>query len=127
MSDIERIRDKLCTVVDPCSAATGSNLDVVEMGLIKSIDIEDGHVEIAMRLTTPSCHMLPYFFEEIEGRVSDIESVESVTLETDGGFEWHHGMMSDEAKAKRQKVLDEQERRFRQEQSVKEMSAGALN
>lgn len=123
MSDIGRIRAVLKEVIDPCSAATGSNLDVVEMGLIKSVDVEGDHVNIQMRLTTPACHMLPYFYEEIEGRVAELADIESVMLETDGGFEWHEGMMSEEAKAKRQDVLDAQATRLRQEQSVEKISA----
>lgn len=123
MSLHERVTDELRDVVDPCSAATGSSLDVVEMGLIKSVEIENGHVDIQMRLTTPACHMLPYFYEEIEGRVGALSEVESVELETDGGFEWHEGMMSEEAKAKRRAVLAEQEARFRREQGLEDHRA----
>ncbi|GAB7020660.1 metal-sulfur cluster assembly factor [Halostagnicola bangensis] len=115
MTTVEAVRESLREIVDPCSAATGSNLDIVEMGLVKSIDVSENHVHVSMRLTTLTCHMVPYFFEEVEGRVGDLAGIESVELETDGGFEWSEEMLSDTAKQKRQAVLDEQEARYHEE------------
>lgn len=116
----ERVREVLREVVDPCSAATGSNLDVVEMGLVEGIEVEHGegdgdHVQVDLRLTSPMCHMVPYFYEEIEGRVGDLPGIASATLETDGGLEWTEDEMSEEAKRKRQEVLDGYEARYQEE------------
>lgn len=118
-----RVSDALRDVIDPCSAATGSNLNVVEMGLVKGIEVEPGdgegaRVRIDLRLTSPMCHMVPYFYEEIEGRVDDLPGVASAELGTDHGLEWTEAMMSEEAKRKRQAVLDEQEARYRRESSA---------
>ena len=115
MTPTATVRNALRGIVDPCSAATGSNLDIVEMGLVKSIEVSDGHARIGMRLTTPACHMGPYFIKETRERVGALREVESVSLETDGGFEWSEKMMTDDAKQRRQAVLDEQERRYREE------------
>lgn len=112
MTTADRVREKCREVVDPCSAATGTNLNVVEMGLLKSIDIDEGHVDVQLRLTTPSCHMVPYFAEEIEDRVSSLPDVESVTLVPDHGFEWTPEMMSEDAKRRRNAVLEEHKSRY---------------
>lgn len=116
----ERVREVLREVVDPCSAATGSRLDVVEMGLVKGVEVESGdgdgeHVQVDLQLTSPMCHMVPYFYEEIEGRVGDLPGIGSATLETDGGLEWTEDEMTEEAKRKRQAVLDGYEDRYREE------------
>lgn len=116
--DTDGVREALRGVVDPCSAATGSNLDIVAMGLVKAIDISGGHVDVELRLTTPACHMIPYFAEEVEAQVGELAGVESVDLATDNGFEWSEEMMSDEARRRRQAVLDEHERRYRREAEV---------
>lgn len=119
-----RVRDALREVVDPCSAATGSCLDVVQMGLVKRVGVEDGadgaHVEIDLRLTTPMCHQVPYFYEAIEGTVGDLEGVASATLATDHGMEWTEDMLSEEAKRKRQAVFEDQEARYRREMGLAE-------
>lgn len=107
-----RVRDALREIVDPCSAANGSNLDIVEMGLLKSVEIDKGDVRVKMHLTTPACHMVPYFIEEIEERVGALSGVESVEVETDDGMEWNEDMMSEEAKGKRQAVIDKQRSRY---------------
>jgi metal-sulfur cluster biosynthetic enzyme len=123
--DPERVRERLRGVVDPCSAATGSNLDIVEMGLVKSVEVDGGHVDVEMRLTSPMCHMVPYFIEEVEDGVGDLGGVEAVELETDHGFEWSEEMMSAEAKRKRQAVLDEHASRYQEDQAAEETVSDA--
>lgn len=117
MSTEDRIRDELRGLVDPCSAATGSNLDVVEMGLVKSVDVTDGHARVEICLTTPTCHMVSYFMDEIEGRVGDLPGIDSVEVDPDDGFEWTEEMMSDEAKRRRRAVLDEHRARYERERA----------
>jgi len=114
-----RVRDELAEIVDPCSAATGSNLDIVEMGLVKSVDVEDGRVEVFLRLTSPMCHMVAYFIDQVDERIGGLDGVDSVELDTDHGMEWSEEMMTDEAQAKRQQVLDEHEARYREEQAAR--------
>lgn len=113
----ERARDALRDVADPCSAATGSNLNIVEMGLVKNIDVDegDGHAHVEMRLTTPMCHMVGYFIDQVEHHITALDAVESVDLDTDDGMEWSEELMSEEATAKRQAVLDGYEERYREE------------
>jgi len=108
----DAVRDALRGIVDPCSAANGSNLDIVEMGLVKSVEIDDSEVRVEMRLTTPACHMVPYFIEEIENGVGALSGVESVEVDTDDGMEWEEDIMSEEAKQKRQSVIDRQRSRY---------------
>ena len=112
MTDVDRIRTALRDIVDPCSAATGSNLDIVEMGLVKSIDATDGQVRVDIRLTSPMCHQVSYFMKEIEERVGDLDGIETVAVTSDDGFEWTESMMTDAAQRRRQAVLDEHRARY---------------
>jgi metal-sulfur cluster biosynthetic enzyme len=102
----ETVRDSLRDIVDPCTAATGSNLDIVEMGLLDAVTVDDGAVRVEMHLTTPACHMVPYFITEIEERVEPLAGVETVTVETDHGMTWTADMMDESAREKRRAVLD---------------------
>jgi metal-sulfur cluster biosynthetic enzyme len=115
VTTVDAVREQLHKVVDPCSAATGSNLDIVEMGLVDTIDIDDGHADIQMRLTTPACHMIPYFVQEVEEQVGDLTGIESVKLETDNGLEWTEDMMSEGAKARREEVFARQAAKYEEE------------
>lgn len=118
MTTHERVREQLRGVVDPCSAATGSNLDIVEMGMVKSIEVDDGYVDVELHLTTPACHMVAYFIEEVEESVGTLPEVDPVELTPNHGFEWTEEMMTDEAQEKRQAVMDEHRERCRAEMAA---------
>jgi metal-sulfur cluster biosynthetic enzyme len=55
-------------VQDPCSLAMNHPMDIVTMGLVESIDIHAGRVEITMILTDPNC----FFFTSIERYITDV-------------------------------------------------------
>lgn len=120
MTTVEEVRRELRGIVDPCTAATGSNLDIVEMGLVKNIEVSDGQVRVDMRLTTPACHMVPYFIREIQEHVQPLSGVTEATVETDRGLEWTPNMMSGEAREKRQKLLDNYESRLQETEASAE-------
>lgn len=61
MSSPWRVREEVRQIVDPCSAAIGLNLDLVEMGMVKSIEVSNGSANIELRLMTSECHIVPYF------------------------------------------------------------------
>lgn len=108
----DAVRAKLREIVDPCSAARGTDHDVIDMGLLESIEIERGDVTVHMRLTSPTCYMVPYFIRETENRVGELDGVDSITLETDAGMEWRPEMMSDDAKRRREEYLDGLEEKY---------------
>jgi len=109
------VRSELDEIIDPCSASRGTDHSVVEMGLLRSIDIDGGDVTVNMRLTTPACFMIPYFIRKTEERVGALDSVESVELTTDSGAEWTPEMMGEEAKSRRQEYLEKLEEHHRAE------------
>jgi len=121
----DRVRDALRNVIDPCSAVTGSNLNIVEMGLVRSVDVQDEHVRVAMRVTTPACQMIAYFHSEIENQVESLSGVTSVELEVDDGLNWDEDMMSDDAKRRRQEQL--QKRRQAYEEEVETHHGNSVN
>ncbi len=108
----ERVRACLSKIVDPCSVGTGLPLNVLEMGLLRDIEIRDGHVTVRLRLTTPMCMLVPYFLDEVQTRVGALPDVESVTCETDAGMDWEPMMMSEEARRRRQQLREDWDRKL---------------
>lgn len=105
------VREQLDEIIDPCSAGNGTNLSLVDMGLVDTVEIEKGHVTVAIQLTTPACMMGPYFVDEIEGRVGELDGIDAVTVEFDEGYTWLPSMMTDEARERRREVLFERDQR----------------
>ncbi|SEH17226.1 Metal-sulfur cluster biosynthetic enzyme [Natronorubrum sediminis] len=120
--DDDRILERLDEIVDPCSAANGTDLSIVSMGLIEEIDIDGSHVTVSMHLTTPFCMQIPFFIDEVEDRVGSLEGVESVTLETDSGIEWSQDMMSEDACRKREQRTQARADRYRETASDRSLA-----
>lgn len=105
MVDTAEVRAVLDTVIDPCSAANGTDLSVVEMGLLDDISIDGDRVEVDLVVTSPMCTMVPYFIKEIRRDVGELDGVETVEVTADNGLEWVPSMMSDEAQRRRRHRL----------------------
>lgn len=112
MTSEAAVREAMTAVIDPCSAATGSNLDVVAMGMLESVTVDGEHVTVSLRLTTPACLQVPYFIEEIRAAVGALPRVETVAVETDDGTTWTPADRSADADARREAVLAEYAARY---------------
>lgn len=111
------VRERLDEIVDPCSEARGTDISIVEMGLLKSIEVSDGTVHIELRITSPSCMMVGYFIEQAQERVGSLPGVEEVTLSTDAGMNWREEMMAESAKERRREHQQALADRYEQERA----------
>ncbi|MFF5988231.1 metal-sulfur cluster assembly factor [Prauserella flavalba] len=95
----ERVLAALREVVDPCSVAAATPIDIVEMGLVDRIEPDgDDGVAIRLSLTTPSCMMLGQLLDQIDRHVSPVLGRRpEVTL--DDGMTWTPERMTGEARA----------------------------
>lgn len=115
------VREQLDRIVDPCSEARGTDISIVEMGLLKRIEVDDGTADIELRITSPSCMMVGYFIEQAEERVGSLPGIDQVRLETDAGFTWRDDMMSPDAKRRREEHQAILEDRFETERAAAQL------
>jgi metal-sulfur cluster biosynthetic enzyme len=103
VAEIHRILDG---IIDPCSVSHGVPMGIEEMGLVRSVDIDDdGHVVVDMRLTSPCCLMVGHFSIETKARVGALPGVRSVEFRHDTGMEWTPSMIAPAAEARRRLAL----------------------
>ena len=57
----------------------GKNL--VELNLIREINIEDKNVFIKMTLTTPFCPLVNYLVQQVKEKVASLDGVEQVDVQ----------------------------------------------
>lgn len=107
----EAVRDELLEVLDPCSCMSEHPVNIVDLGLIEEIAIDDGAVEITVLLTSQRCTYFLDINDEIRERVGDLPEVESVEVHQDTSGEiWTRERMSErERTARRQRFYDQME------------------
>lgn len=91
----EKVREALSQVVDP-----EIGLDIVNLGFIYNVGIEEGKVVVDMTLTTRGCPMHQFLGKQAEEAVKSIDGVDDATINIGFDPPWSPKMMSQTAKDK---------------------------
>lgn len=91
----EKVLEALKNVIDP-----EIGIDVVNLGLIYSVDIKEGDVAVKMTMTTPGCPLYATLTQNAENVIKSLEGVKSAKVDLVWDPPWRPEMMSDEAKQK---------------------------
>ena len=100
MPDHEMIWTALQRVVDPCSIATGVPINLVDMGMVKTITHDEGRVSIELRLTSPICWQAANIVAKVEEVLAPLAGVDSVVCTLDPASDWMPDMMAAHAREK---------------------------
>src|SRR5207249_4601362 len=71
----EEVIEKLRALIDP-----ELRRSIGELGMVRSIEIADGTVDVMVSLTTPGCPIRNHFQEAVSGRVAELEGVRAVNV-----------------------------------------------
>jgi len=75
MVDVVQVRKALGAVMDP-----ELNRNLVELGMVKDVLVEDGRVEVTVALTTPTCPLKGRIETDVKGAVMRLPGIEGVTV-----------------------------------------------
>ena len=90
----ERIVDVLKTVYDP-----EIPVNIYDLGLSYKVDVdEDGHVDIDMTFTAPSCPAADFILEDVRQKVDALEGVKSSNVNLVFEPVWDQSMMTEDAR-----------------------------
>jgi|TARA_B100001105_G_C22052247_1_gene298725 metal-sulfur cluster biosynthetic enzyme len=89
----EIVLEQIKQVIDP-----DVGLNIVDMGLIYGVDINDDVVDITMTLTSPGCPAAPQLLNGSQTVVQQLDGVEEVNINVVWTPPWDPEMMSEEAK-----------------------------
>ena len=73
-------------------------VNVVDLGLVYDLQVEDGDVDIKMTLTFAGCGMGPYIAQQAEWREAEIEGVEDVNVELVYDPPWTPDLITEDGK-----------------------------
>jgi ATP-binding protein involved in chromosome partitioning len=74
----DQVLEKLRAVIDP-----ELRRSIVELEMVRSIEIADGVVDVMVSLTTPGCPIRSHFEQAVSGRVGELEGVRAVNVSFD--------------------------------------------
>jgi metal-sulfur cluster biosynthetic enzyme len=99
-----RVRAALDTVRDPCSEVAGVPAGILEMGLVRSLDVHDGPdgalVRVAIGVTEPTCLMGPSFVSGARERLAAVPGVARVEVTLSSDPDWSPLDMSPDYRAR---------------------------
>ncbi|MEW6070979.1 MAG: metal-sulfur cluster assembly factor [Planctomycetota bacterium] len=94
MVTIQKIRDELKRVIDP-----ELPLNIVDLGLIRDVSLEDGDCRIEMTLTSAECPMADSIPEVVARVIGKLDGVRSVEVEVVWDPPWSTEMISPAGRA----------------------------
>ncbi len=89
----EQVYEALKDVYDP-----EIPVNVVDLGLIYDVDVEENEVFVEMTLTAQGCGMGPYIAQQAEWRIAEIEHVEDVEVDLVFDPPWNPEMITEDGK-----------------------------
>lgn len=93
MPEKQDVFDALRGVVDP-----ELGVNVVDLGLVYGVEINEGAVRVEMTLTSPGCPLAGLIDQMVRSAVGKLEGVEEVELELVWDPPWIPAMMSEEVR-----------------------------
>lgn len=86
------------TVLDTLKQVIDPELDcnIVDLGLVYSVELNGAHVKVTMTLTTPGCPMHESIAAGVQHAVLALDGVEQVDVEVVWDPPWHPAMMTRE-------------------------------
>ena len=72
--------------------------DIVSLGLIYGVEVEDSNVKVKMTMTTPMCPLAGLMLEDARRKVSEIEGINDVKMELTFAPPWTPEMASDDVR-----------------------------
>jgi metal-sulfur cluster biosynthetic enzyme len=88
MPTSKQIYEALSTVYDTCSVFNGTNLDIVEMGLVHDVERDGGTLRVRLLLTDPMCLYLFEMRAQIVQALEALPGVDAVEVEPVAGKLW---------------------------------------
>lgn len=89
----DKLRNLLREVIDP-----ELGVDIVELGLLRGVTIENGIVNVTYTVTTPACPLSEYIEDEIRSSIDWLSDVRRVNVQQELEPAWTPEEMSEKAR-----------------------------
>ncbi len=90
---VETLRELLHEVIDP-----EIGLDIVELGLLRHVEVDNGIARVRFTVTTPACPLSSYIEDEIRSCLWQLPALREVEVELELDPPWSPDEMTDVAR-----------------------------
>ena len=73
-------------------------VNVVDLGLIYDVQVDNGDIDIRMTLTAAGCGMGPYIAQQAEWKIAELEGVDDVNVEVVFEPPWSPDLITEDGK-----------------------------
>lgn len=92
----QRFLDALSEVYDPCCRERG--ISVVDMGLVRTVRMQDGHARVELLLTSGWCPFASRVLDDVRERVEQLPDVDTAEVEVVWDEAWTTDRLSPSAR-----------------------------
>lgn len=89
----EEVIGKLRQCIDP-----ELGINIVDLGLVYSINIDSSKIGVLMTLTTAGCPLESFFVKDISSKLKSLKGIRDVSVELTFEPPWNPSKMSEESK-----------------------------
>jgi metal-sulfur cluster biosynthetic enzyme len=93
VADIEIVREALREVIDP-----ELGINVVDLGMVRDIQVESGRTVVCMVLTTMTCPFWDLFVDQVKTALSEVDGLGELDVRFDPRQRWTPEMLSESAR-----------------------------
>ena len=95
----QRVLDRLGTVVDPCMEAAGLGLSLVDLGIVRRVDVDDREISVELGLTEPGCGFTHALVTKVEDALAELDAGRELSVTFNWSTPWTEAMMTDAGRA----------------------------
>jgi len=99
-ADVAAVRAAIDAVVDPCSRLQGTDLSLLDLGMVERVDVENGRVRVELLLDDPLCMYTFTIQKDLRDRIGALPGVSEVDISVVPEFTWTKERATPRARAR---------------------------
>jgi ATP-binding protein involved in chromosome partitioning len=100
MVGVDQVLEKLATVIDP-----DLKKDIVSMGMIKDLELNDGNLKFTLELTTPACPFNDQIEQDVRHAVGELDGIKNFDMNVTAKVMEGRSLDADEAMASVKNII----------------------
>lgn len=95
----QQVLESLGSVVDPCMEAAGLGLSLVDLGIVRRVDVNEREIAVELGLTEPGCGFTHALVTKVEDALAELAHGRELSVSFNWSTPWTEAMMTDAGRA----------------------------